>query len=407
MYYICKDRQGSITALVRQDKSVAEKFSYDAWGRRRNPNNWADFNVKAPRLINRGYTGHSLSRPCGKMLDAFGLINMNGSMGVYPDKRSEIGNPVIGRILSPDKYVQSPGYTQSYNRYSYCFNNPLRYTDPSGWYVDIGRGINTVFESHEVSFYTYGIGSPGNYYSGGGGNTTIGPQGYRYVGGGVYMDVATAKGVDFSTVYSNYVVPNSITYTGQPARNFVELVNKLGQFSIGVNGNQVVILYIPSSNLLASNGPNSAPASGLRTGSQFFSGTLGALTVEGSETGKEGPGLGMSGAYYRGYIGIDAIFDLSTNSLSGYDLNISASFISATEKSLSGKVEIFHNGFINTFMLSPNREAINRSGYNEIGSLSCWLSPNTYYLHVKINISLKLNGGTYNARTFDSYGFDF
>jgi hypothetical protein len=31
-----------------------------------------------------------------------------------------------------DNYVQAPGFTQSYNRYSYCMNNPLKYTDPSG-----------------------------------------------------------------------------------------------------------------------------------------------------------------------------------------------------------------------------------------------------------------------------------
>ena len=116
MLYICTDRQGSITALVRPNGTVAEKYSYDAWGRRRNPANWADYNVKTPRLLNRGYTGH-------EMLDAFGLINMNGRM--Y--------DPVIGRILSPDKFVQSPTNTQSYNRYSYCFNNPLKYTDPTGW----------------------------------------------------------------------------------------------------------------------------------------------------------------------------------------------------------------------------------------------------------------------------------
>jgi RHS repeat-associated protein len=112
------DRQGSITALLKQNGAVSERYSYDAWGRRRNPANWNDYNVPAPTLINRGYTGH-------EHLDGFGLINMNGRM--Y--------DPVIGRVLSPDKVVQAPGYTQSYNRYSYCMNNPLRYTDPSGWYT--------------------------------------------------------------------------------------------------------------------------------------------------------------------------------------------------------------------------------------------------------------------------------
>jgi RHS repeat-associated protein len=41
-------------------------------------------------------------------------------------------DPVIGRFFSPDSYVQAPGFTQSFNRYSYCLNNPLSYTDPSG-----------------------------------------------------------------------------------------------------------------------------------------------------------------------------------------------------------------------------------------------------------------------------------
>ncbi|MGM0625778.1 MAG: hypothetical protein ACQES0_07870, partial [Bacteroidota bacterium] len=35
-------------------------------------------------------------------------------------------------MLSPDNYVQQPGNPQNYNRYAYCKNNPLKYTDPSG-----------------------------------------------------------------------------------------------------------------------------------------------------------------------------------------------------------------------------------------------------------------------------------
>jgi len=41
-------------------------------------------------------------------------------------------DPIVGRFLSPDNNVQMADFTQNYNRYSYCLNNPLRYTDPSG-----------------------------------------------------------------------------------------------------------------------------------------------------------------------------------------------------------------------------------------------------------------------------------
>jgi len=41
-------------------------------------------------------------------------------------------DPLLGRFLNPDNVVQSPFNTQSYNRYSYCINDPLGHTDPSG-----------------------------------------------------------------------------------------------------------------------------------------------------------------------------------------------------------------------------------------------------------------------------------
>ena len=41
-------------------------------------------------------------------------------------------DPALGRFLSPDPYVQAPDFTQNFNRYSYCLNNPLKYTDEDG-----------------------------------------------------------------------------------------------------------------------------------------------------------------------------------------------------------------------------------------------------------------------------------
>jgi len=34
--------------------------------------------------------------------------------------------------MSPDPFIQAPDNSQNYNRYAYCLNNPLLYTDPSG-----------------------------------------------------------------------------------------------------------------------------------------------------------------------------------------------------------------------------------------------------------------------------------
>ena len=38
----------------------------------------------------------------------------------------------LGRFLMPDPLIQDPASTQNFNRYSYCLNNPLKYTNESG-----------------------------------------------------------------------------------------------------------------------------------------------------------------------------------------------------------------------------------------------------------------------------------
>ena len=123
LYYLATDLLGSITAIVPPGNGAIEYRSYDAWGRVRNPDDWSYDNDPAFSVIDRGYTFH-------EHLPEFGLINMNGR--VY--------DPVVGRFLSVDPYVQDPTNTQGFNRYSYCLNNPLKYTDPNGevwWLVPV------------------------------------------------------------------------------------------------------------------------------------------------------------------------------------------------------------------------------------------------------------------------------
>lgn len=70
----------------------------------------------------------------------FDLINMNG----------RLYDPILGRMLSPDIVVQDEQSSQAYNRYSYCFNNPLRFTDPSGYVV---RGYSSLFNGFSLFIY--------------------------------------------------------------------------------------------------------------------------------------------------------------------------------------------------------------------------------------------------------------
>ena len=102
------DHLGSLTALYNQYGNKTLGLAYDVWGRR-------TFTMNSMTQIKRGFTGHG-------HIDELGLINMGGR--VY--------DPLQGRFLSPDNYIQLPDNPQNYNRYSYCLNNPLKYTDPDG-----------------------------------------------------------------------------------------------------------------------------------------------------------------------------------------------------------------------------------------------------------------------------------
>uniref|UniRef100_UPI003877D317 RHS repeat domain-containing protein n=4 Tax=Tenacibaculum maritimum TaxID=107401 RepID=UPI003877D317 len=98
------------------------------------------------------------------------LIHMNGRM--YDAK--------LGRFLSPDNFIQEPFSTQSFNRFGYVWNNPLKFTDPSGeifWSVVIGAVIGA---------YVGGVQANGSYNPfewKGNASTLLGVLGGAIIGG--------------------------------------------------------------------------------------------------------------------------------------------------------------------------------------------------------------------------------
>ncbi|MDD4402829.1 MAG: hypothetical protein PHI24_13520, partial [Desulfitobacteriaceae bacterium] len=176
LYYLHKDYQGTTLAITDESGDVVQRYAYDPWGRRRQPGSWHNLTASEIEqenfLFARGYTGH-------EHLDAFGLINMNGRM--Y--------DPLLGRMLSPDNYVQAPDNSQNFNRYSYALNNPLVYTDPSGEWVHlvIGGIIGGI--------QGYMIGNQAGLTGWELVGTTLAGAGIGSLSGGVGTSVAASSGV--------------------------------------------------------------------------------------------------------------------------------------------------------------------------------------------------------------------
>ncbi len=115
--YLFRDRLGGVSMIGDAYAAVIEHRGYDAYGKPRN-GNWTN---KTPATIgsnitDRGFTDH-------EHLDDWQLIHMNGRGYDYN----------LGRFLSVDPIIKSPGNSQAINPYSYIGNNPLSGTDPTGY----------------------------------------------------------------------------------------------------------------------------------------------------------------------------------------------------------------------------------------------------------------------------------
>ena len=120
IHYIHKDHLGSWTTISDNNGNVEQETWFDAWGNCPNPDQL---------MFDRGFTGH-------EHIKGMNLINMNG----------RIYDPMTSSMINPDNNIQMPDFAQNLNRYAYCLNNPLTYTDPDG---------NTALETMLIFYLVY------------------------------------------------------------------------------------------------------------------------------------------------------------------------------------------------------------------------------------------------------------
>ena len=137
-YFYITNMQGDIIELVDISGNTVVEYKYDAWGNIISQTGGALAEINPYR-----YRGYRFDEETG-----FYYLN------------SRYYNPVIGRFISSDGLLGKQGDTIGHNMYAYCANNPVMYSDVTGfapkwledywkWVIDgyksIGRSISKEF----------------------------------------------------------------------------------------------------------------------------------------------------------------------------------------------------------------------------------------------------------------------
>ncbi|KZN70333.1 SpvB/TcaC N-terminal domain-containing protein [Pseudoalteromonas luteoviolacea] len=125
------DHQGSIIAITNSSSKLLKRYAYDIFGKQSEvTETQAEIDAHYANLSTltvfdsvpnnfKAYTGHEPVTLGGEKR----IIHMNG----------RIYDADTGRFMQADPFVQAPTNLQNYNAYTYVLNNPLSYTDPSGY----------------------------------------------------------------------------------------------------------------------------------------------------------------------------------------------------------------------------------------------------------------------------------
>jgi RHS repeat-associated protein len=117
--YYHPDYLTSTSLQTDKNGNEIQHFEYSAFGQTRYTQSTNVFKVS------RLYTGQVQD-------DSTGLYYFGNWMGPY----GRPYDPQLGKFMQPDDLIPDIFDPQSYNRYAYCVNNPLRFTDPSGHSIE-------------------------------------------------------------------------------------------------------------------------------------------------------------------------------------------------------------------------------------------------------------------------------
>lgn len=138
--YLWHDQLGSLVRITDANGVAVSNLDYVAQGERRNhadPTS-SSGGGGATAVTYRGFTGH-------EMFGRLGIIHMN----------ARLYDAELGRFLSPDPVIQAPNNLQSWNAYTYVFNNPLAYTDPTGM-ISLRQVLGIVIAAVGTYFFPWG-----------------------------------------------------------------------------------------------------------------------------------------------------------------------------------------------------------------------------------------------------------